>query len=210
MPSNAPALTSASITLRFTLRPSTRLQKSNSDRNGPPCSRAALMTSTAPSPTPFTAPSPNRITFFCFVPFSPLASTTLKSVSGFVDVGAEDGDAVALGLGDELHHRVGVVLVAGEQRREELDRVVALQVGGLVGEQAVRGGVAAVEAVAGELLHQVEDALGDLGVDLLLLGAVEEAGLLLGHDLRLLLAHGAAKEVGLAQAVAGQRRRRSA
>ena len=33
-PSNAPALTSASMTLRFTLRPSTRLQKSNSVRNG--------------------------------------------------------------------------------------------------------------------------------------------------------------------------------
>ena len=36
MPSNAPALTSASMTLRFTLRVSTRSQKSVSDRNGPP------------------------------------------------------------------------------------------------------------------------------------------------------------------------------
>ena len=35
-PSNAPAFTSASTTLRFTLRPSTRLQKSNSVRKGPP------------------------------------------------------------------------------------------------------------------------------------------------------------------------------
>ena len=70
-PSKAPAFTSASITLRFTLRPSTRLQKSNSDRNGPPCSRATLITSTAPSPTPFTAPRPKRITFLA-VPFSPI------------------------------------------------------------------------------------------------------------------------------------------
>ena len=61
-PSKAPAFTSASTTLRFTLRPSTRLQKSNIDSSGPPCSRAALITSTAPSPTPFTAPRPNRIT----------------------------------------------------------------------------------------------------------------------------------------------------
>src|SRR6266540_294397 len=67
--------------------------------------------------------------------------------------------------------------------------------------------MAAVEAIPRELLHQVEHALGDLRVDRLLLGAVEEAGLLLGHDVELLLAHRAPEQIRLAQAVAGQRRR---
>ncbi len=91
-PSNAPDFTSASSTLRLTLRPSTRLQKSNSDRNGPPSSRAALITSTAPSPTPLTAPSPKRITLCFRASFLPsslplfltgsaLRDTTVKSVS---------------------------------------------------------------------------------------------------------------------------------
>ena len=79
-PSNAPAFTSASTTLRFTLRPSTRLQKSNSVRNGPPCSRATLTTSTAPSPTPLTAPRPKRITFLAAAVLAHVL-TTEKSVS---------------------------------------------------------------------------------------------------------------------------------
>ena len=94
-PSNAPALTSASTTLRFTLRPSTRLQKSNSDRNGPPCSRATLTTSTAPSPTPLTAPRPKRITFLALAVLARPSHDREVRVR-LVDVGAEDGDAVGL------------------------------------------------------------------------------------------------------------------
>ena len=40
----------------------------------------------------------------------------------------------------------------------EIDRVMRLEPGGLDGDDRVGGGVALVEAVAGELLHRVEDA----------------------------------------------------
>jgi hypothetical protein len=59
-PSNAPLLMSASTTLRFTLRESTRSQKSKSSVNGF-SARAARIDSSALSPTPFTPPSPKRI-----------------------------------------------------------------------------------------------------------------------------------------------------
>ena len=159
--------------------------------------------STAPSPTPLTAPSPNRIAFFA----GPRVGDDGEVLVALVDVGAQHGDPLPARLGDELDDGVGVVRVARQQRREELDRVVVLQVRGLVRQHPVRRRVAAVEAVARELLHQIEDALCDLGIDLLLLGALQEAGLLLGHDLRLLLAHRAAKKIGAAQRVPRQRRR---
>ena len=65
--------------------------------------------------------------------------------------------------------------------------------------------MALVEAVAGELVHQLEDHRPPgSGETPLLVGAGDEAGPLLVHLLLLLLAHGAAQKVGLAQAVAGQ------
>ena len=69
--SKAPHLISASIELLFTVRESTRSQKSHSDVNGPPSSRAPLIFSTAAKPTPFTASSPKRM----------LPSTTTNSWS---------------------------------------------------------------------------------------------------------------------------------
>src|ERR1039458_628462 len=49
------------MTLRLFRRRSTREQKSVRDLNGPSPVRAARTEATAPSPTPFTAPRPNRI-----------------------------------------------------------------------------------------------------------------------------------------------------
>ena len=56
--SMAPARISASMTRRFTMRRSTRSQKSNRSRKSPPFCRAARIARTAGSPTPFTAPRP--------------------------------------------------------------------------------------------------------------------------------------------------------
>jgi hypothetical protein len=47
VPSNAPHFTSASIAFLLTARQSTRAQKSHSEVNGPPSSRARLIASTA-------------------------------------------------------------------------------------------------------------------------------------------------------------------
>ena len=66
--SKAPHLISASIDFLFTVRQSTRAQKSHSDVNRPPSSRARLIASTAAWPTPLTALSPKRM----------LPSTTTK------------------------------------------------------------------------------------------------------------------------------------
>ena len=61
-----------------------------------------------------------------------------------------------------------------------------------------------VEAVAGELLHQVEDLLDLLLREAAFQRAFDEALALLRHLLGLLLAHRAAQQVGVAQRVAGE------
>ena len=58
-----------------------------------------------------------------------------------------------------------------------------------------------VEAVFGELLHEVEDLIGRGVGDLVLPRALHKALALLGHLLGLFLAHGAAQEVALAQRI---------
>ena len=73
----------------------------------------------------------------------------------------------------------------------------------LIRHQRIGRRVRLVEAVTGEFLHQVEDIAGNLFVDALLRGAGDENLPLLGHLLGLLLAHGAAQQVGAAQRVAG-------
>ena len=61
-----------------------------------------------------------------------------------------------------------------------------------------------VEAVTGELLHQVEDRAGGFGIHALGAGAVDEDAALALHLVGLLLAHGPAQQVGVAQRVTGQ------
>ena len=83
-------------------------------------------------------------------------------------------------------------------------RIVSLQIRRDERQVRVGGRVRLVEAVAGELLHQVEDFFGLLRRMAVGLGAVDEARALLGHLLGLLLAHGAAQQIGFAERVAGQ------
>ena len=100
-------------------------------------------------PTFFTAARPKRIAF----------AVRREVGVAHVDVGRLDGDAHFAALVDVLHHVVGVAGDRGEQRGHELDRIVRLQIRRLVGEKRVGGGVRLVEAVSGELRHQVEDLL---------------------------------------------------
>ena len=86
----------------------------------------------------------------------------------------------------------------------ELDRIMRLQVRGDIGEVGVGGGVRFVEAIARELLHQIEDLLDLLLRVVAFQRAFDEALALLGHLLGLLLAHRAAQQVGIAQRVAGE------
>jgi hypothetical protein len=63
----------------------------------------------------------------------------------------------------------------------ERGRMVRLQVGGVIGQQRVGGGVRLVEAVARELFHQVEDLVGLFFRQAVLGRAGAEDGAVLGH-----------------------------
>ena len=82
-----------------------------------------------------------------------------------VDVGRQQLDAEPVEFRAEMRELVGVAEVERHRRGQELDRVVRLQIGGLIGDQRVGGGVRLVEAVAGELRHLVEDQLGARPLD---------------------------------------------
>ena len=80
--------------------------------------------------------------------------------------------------------------------------MVGLEVGGLERDVGVGGGVALVEAVARELLHEVEQLGGHVGRHAVATRALDEDAAVLGHLLGLLLAHRAAQQIGAAQRVA--------
>ena len=121
-----------------------------------------------------------------------------------VDVGRQDRHAELAALAEIHRQLVGVRRLDRQQRRDEVPRVVGLEIRRLIREQRVGRRVRLVEAVAGEELHQIEDLGGLLLADVVGLGAVHEGVALLGHDLRILLAHGLAEHVGLAHREAGQ------
>ena len=124
--------------------------------------------------------------------------------AGRVDVGGQQHHVQVRQFVAERAQLVGVVDVHGHGGGQELDRIIGLHVGRLVGDHGIGGGVGLVEAVAGELGHLIED-VGGLGRGHpARRGAVDEGLALLGH-LRLdLLAHGAAQKVGVAEGEPGQ------
>ncbi len=132
----------------------------------------------------------------------------LEGDAGAVDRRRLDLDAEALRLGAELGELVGIAHVERHRGGQELDRIVRLHVGGLIGDQRVGGGVALVEAVVGEALEQLEDRLGLPAVEPALDAAGHEAAALRLHLLADLLAHGAAQQVGFAERIAGEHLRR--
>ncbi len=123
---------------------------------------------------------------------------------GRVDVGRQQPDAETAELLAEAVELVRVGEVEGHRRGEELQRIVGLEVGRLIGDQRVGGRVRLVEAVSGELADQLEDLarlrLGHAARD----GAADEGRALLVHLLLDLLAHGAAQQIGAAERIAAQ------
>ena len=132
----------------------------------------------------------------------------LEVDAGAVDRGRLDLDAEPFRLGAEFGELVGIAHVERHRGGEELDRIVRLHVGGLIGDQRVGGGVALVEAVVGEALEQLEDGLGLPAVEPALDAAADEAFALRLHLLADLLAHGATQQVGFAERIAGEDLRR--
>ena len=83
-----------------------------------------------------------------------------KRRPGRVDVGRQQGNPKPLELPAEQFEPVDIVNLQAHRSRQELDRVVGLEVGGLVGDQRVSRGVGLVEAVACKFRDQIEDAAG--------------------------------------------------
>ena len=115
-----------------------------------------------------------------------------------------DANAHAARFLSEAVELVGVADVEGHRGRQELDRVIGLEIRRLIGDQRIGRGVRFVEAVAGEFGHELEDELGAAAIDALADGALDEAVSLLRHLLLDLLAHGAAEQIGLAEREAGE------
>ena len=82
-----------------------------------------------------------------------------------VDVRRQDLDAHPAALGDGRRDLLLVRPERGQDRGHVVDRVVRLEVGGLVGDQPVARGVGLVEPVALERLERLEHRVDDLGLD---------------------------------------------
>ena len=133
-----------------------------------------------------------------------LVGDGLEAVHAAVDIRRLEADAHLERVFVQHLELVGVVHFHGHVPAVELGRVVHLQPGRVIGQQRVGGGVRLVEAVARELLHQVEDLVGLFLADALLGRALAEDPAVHDHFLDLLFAHGTAQEVGAAQRVAAQ------
>ena len=125
-----------------------------------------------------------------------LAIDGCKVELGAVDVGHQDPNPHRAAFVQVQGGAVLVTLDRGEQRRHVLGRVVRLEPCGLVGHKPVRRRVRSVEAVAGEVLDEAEQLLGERFVVAVGETAGDELLLLLAHDGRDLLAHRLAQHVG--------------
>ena len=132
-----------------------------------------------------------------------LVANRRERVLAGIDIGRQHANIHFAAFVDVLHDLRHVAGFRREQRGHEIDRIVRLQISRYECQKRISRRVRLVEAVSGELLHQVEDLLGLLRRMTPLRRALHEAAALLGHLFRFLLAHGAAQHVGLAQRVAG-------
>ena len=80
---------------------------------------------------------------------------------GAVDVGRRDLHAQPLRFLAEDIEPVGIADIERHRGGEEFDRIIRLQIGGLIGDLGIGRGMALVEAIAGEFLRLLENLFGD-------------------------------------------------
>ena len=135
-----------------------------------------------------------------------------KAQTRLVDIGGQQSDAVFLTFGNVLRHLVLRVQHRGKQSRHILSGVVALKPRRLIGHNGVAHGVGLVEGVVGKGVNFIIDGLGILRRNTpshttfnVALGVAVDKGLPLPLNvLDLLLTHGPAHHVCLAQRVSRQ------
>ena len=113
-------------------------------------------------------------------------------------------DAHTPALRDGDRDTLGRSHLRGEHRRHVLDRVVRLQVGGVVRDHAIDSGVRAVESVARERLEVLPYLLDHVGVQPVAQASLDELHLLRVELLFDLLADRVAEDVGLGHREAGE------
>ena len=122
-----------------------------------------------------------------------------------VDVRRQDTEFHAPDLVDEGDHLVDVLHVRRQHGGHEVSRVVGLEIRRAEGQQGVAGRMRLGERIACELLHLVENLVGQAVVDVLAPGSFEEHGAHLDHLLGLLLGHGAPQQIRLSQGEPGEK-----
>ena len=132
------------------------------------------------------------------------AASGREAIDAGVHVGRAHLQLHAPRLVHQFHDVLDDVHVCGQRGGHELRRIVELQPRGLEGQDRVGRCVGLVEGIAGELLHLVEEIAGEAAVDAVGIRAGQKHGAHFGHFLRLLLGHGAAQQVRLAQRETGQ------
>ena len=121
--------------------------------------------------------------------------------------GRQDRHAEIAALAQIHGELVGVGSLDRQQGRHEVPRIGGLEIRRLIGDPGVGRRMRLRKAVAGEVLHQLEDFSGLLLVDPLRARARHERFALLRHDLGILLPHGLPKHIGLPEREAGERLR---
>ena len=124
-----------------------------------------------------------------------------KTIFAAVDIGGQYLQLVGKAVFIEHLHLVGVIHGGRHVGRHEGGRMMRLEVGRVIGHQRISGGVRLVKAIAGELLHQVEEFVGLGLLQSVFASPLAEDAAMLGHLLGLFLAHRTPQQIGAAERV---------
>ena len=129
--------------------------------------------------------------------------------AALVHIGRQHFDSLGPRLVDVLAEFRGIGHVVRHHGAVKLHRIIRFQISRLIRDDGVGGGVGFVEAVAGKFFEQIEDLVGLVfGNMVLLLATFDKDGALLGHLFDFLFSHGAPEHVRRSERVAGQHLRR--
>ena len=116
-----------------------------------------------------------------------------------VDVRCQHLDAVTAAFRNVIADLADIVDKAGHRRRHEFRPVVRLQIRRLPGDVGVGRRVGFIEAVAGEVYHEIKDLVGNVVGNAIFLRPGQKALPLGFQDRFLLLAHGPTQQICLSQ-----------
>ena len=117
----------------------------------------------------------------------------------FIDVRLENAQADFTCLAYFDGDAVSIVLIAREERGHEFGRIVSLEIGGLITDHRVAGGMGPVETVTGKRFDEGKNLFGDVFGDVVLDTALDEFDALFRDEFLDFLSDGFAEHVGLTE-----------